>query len=393
MEVLSMSTIKVSVILPVYNAERFIGQCLESILQQQDQALEFIFVDDESTDRSVEIIRQYQEKDYRIHLLMQPHGNAGVARNRGLAQAKGEYVHFMDSDDWLMPDVYTDWYDFACKTRADVCKAFYYRYNMQTGVTEQRGTSPDKNRLFISNLRTSPQHFFSSPVVPWDKLYNRDFLIRNHLQFDDLLCRNDRGFYFEMLLYAGRIAIYPKEVLTYRIGNSDQLSSTKSFDNFDCCFKSFDRIWPLYNLEKDQIKQLLIKATVLDFKHFYDLAVGEKRQRMHKQLRDYMMTMDFGCFGQKLTEQSWFEFYADICGLPKLTNEPKHESDNHLIKQLQKELNAQKAINNQLKHDLALITGSKSFRIGRMATYPVRKFRSMLRYKKTHTLGETIAYG
>lgn len=133
-----MSKTKVSVIIPVYNSAPFLEQCITALINQNEKRLEFIFVDDASTDHSVEIIKQYQLQDDRIRLITQPHSNAGVARNTGLAHARGEYIHFHDSDDFVEPDIYSEWFDFARMTQADVCKCFFYRWNMQSGVTEER---------------------------------------------------------------------------------------------------------------------------------------------------------------------------------------------------------------------------------------------------------------
>ena len=94
-------TVKVSVILPVYNVEKYLKECLDSILNQTLQEIEVICVDDGSTDRSLEILREYEKKDKRVIVLTQENKGAGAARNKGLAIAKGEYLSFLDSDDFF----------------------------------------------------------------------------------------------------------------------------------------------------------------------------------------------------------------------------------------------------------------------------------------------------
>ena len=95
--------IKVSVILPVYNTEKYLRQCLESIEHQTLKEMEVFCVDDGSSDGSVEIIREYVEKDSRFHLLEQKNAGGGAARNHGMKEAKGEYLMFLDSDDFFEP--------------------------------------------------------------------------------------------------------------------------------------------------------------------------------------------------------------------------------------------------------------------------------------------------
>ena len=93
--------IKVSVIVPVYNAQDYLEQCIVSILEQTLQEIEVICVDDSSTDRSLEILKKYEKEDSRMRVLTQPNSGAGAARNRGLSQASGEYLSFLDADDFL----------------------------------------------------------------------------------------------------------------------------------------------------------------------------------------------------------------------------------------------------------------------------------------------------
>ena len=94
---------KVSVIIPVYNVEKYLGPCLDSILGQTLNNIEVICVDDGSTDRSLDILREYEKRDARVKVLTQPNTNAGAARNKGIQQARGEYLSFLDSDDHFDP--------------------------------------------------------------------------------------------------------------------------------------------------------------------------------------------------------------------------------------------------------------------------------------------------
>ena len=115
-----MEEIKVSVIVPVYNAEEHLNQCLDTIVNQTLKEIEIICVDDGSTDNSLEILNQYAQKDTRIKVIQQKNQYAGVARNNGLKIARGEYVIFLDSDDFFKEDLLEKTYNQGKKVDADI---------------------------------------------------------------------------------------------------------------------------------------------------------------------------------------------------------------------------------------------------------------------------------
>ena len=93
--------VKISIIIPVYNVEKYLHECLDSIINQTFTDIEIICVDDGSTDKSSEILEEYEQKDKRFTVISQPNKGVSAARNRGMQQAKGKYIMFVDSDDWL----------------------------------------------------------------------------------------------------------------------------------------------------------------------------------------------------------------------------------------------------------------------------------------------------
>ena len=120
---------KVSVIIPVYNVELYLRICLESVLKQNLKEIEIICVDDGSTDKSLDILLEYAAKDNRITVLKQENLYAGVARNAGLAVARGEYLSFLDSDDFFEPDMHEEMYKKAKEDGSDVVVCGYWLYN------------------------------------------------------------------------------------------------------------------------------------------------------------------------------------------------------------------------------------------------------------------------
>ena len=113
--------VKVSVIIPVYNVEKYLRECIDSILNQTLHELELICVDDGSTDGSLEILQAYEKKDNRVTVLTQHNQGAGAARNKGLQIAKGEYLSFLDADDFFAPGMLEEAYRKCKSVSADVC--------------------------------------------------------------------------------------------------------------------------------------------------------------------------------------------------------------------------------------------------------------------------------
>ena len=126
-------TPKVSVIIPVYNVEDYLCKCLDSLINQTLKSIEIICVDDGSTDRSLEVLKKYAIKDERVFVIQQKNNHAGVARNRGLEIARGEYVIFLDSDDYFEEELLWDAYSSAIETKADVVLFDAQKFDSQTG--------------------------------------------------------------------------------------------------------------------------------------------------------------------------------------------------------------------------------------------------------------------
>lgn len=137
---------KVSVIVPVYNAEKYLQECVDSILRQTLADLELILVDDGSTDSSPALCDRYAEQDARVKVIHKPNGRAASARNAGIRAASGDYVAFVDSDDWVSPEMY----EKMLGTGADVTLCDYVRFQ---GKTETPFTQPNVNAGFYDKAQ------------------------------------------------------------------------------------------------------------------------------------------------------------------------------------------------------------------------------------------------
>ena len=201
---------KVSIIVPVYNAAPYIRDCLDSIMSGNLKDIEVIAVNDGSSDNSLEILEEYRCKS-GIVVIDQPNAGASKARNKALDVAIGEYVGFVDADDWVEPQMYSKMYTAAKDADADIVFCNIYRNSdlkmrkyLPPGVYDANRIRHDIYPLLISNLdETSGKVTIRGAA--WPRIFRRDLLERNHIRFDERLVYNeDVMFCIEATLNANR---------------------------------------------------------------------------------------------------------------------------------------------------------------------------------------------
>ena len=245
-------SVKISVVIPVYNAEKYLAQCLDSILGQSLSDFEVICVDDGSTDGSSRIIAGYAAHDERIRILSQTNSGAGVARNIGLAAAAGEYVLFLDADDWFEPRYFESAVGRIEADDADICICGYESFDNSTGKI--LASNWEKKKELLPAASFSPEEhaervfqFIDGQV--WDKLYRRSFLERSGIKFPALRAAEDTAFAYRTFLLAKRITALPQVMVHYRLNRAGSVS--RSFtDNMSAPFDSFEIIYD-FLLERD----------------------------------------------------------------------------------------------------------------------------------------------
>lgn len=221
---------KVSVVIPVYNTEKFLNQCLDSVCNQTLKEIEIICVDDGSTDRSAEILKEYAEKDDRVQILTQKNSGSAIARNNGLAKSSGKYVIFWDSDDYFEKDALEKLYDRCEQEDADICVCGANKVDYETGDVWLCTTaylnvkrvpantfSPMENQKFL---------FCFTCETVWNKLFRRLFLKEHDLKFPPFSYNEDTYLTHLAFLYAKRITILPMPLVNYRANNPSSLATT-----------------------------------------------------------------------------------------------------------------------------------------------------------------------
>lgn len=201
--------IKVSVIVPVYNAEKYLRACVDSILAQTVTELECILVDDGSTDASPAICDEYAARDSRVKVIHKPNGRASSARNAGIRAARGEYIAFVDSDDWIAPDMY----EKMLEPGADVCLCDYIRF---TEGTEHPFTQPNVSGGFYNKEQMRRDIYphlvmdgleYPITISNWALLIRRSVIRENGLWYrEDIHVSEDAPFGSEVLYCADSFA-------------------------------------------------------------------------------------------------------------------------------------------------------------------------------------------
>lgn len=223
---------KISVVIPVYNSEKYLINCVESLMSQTFQDIEMIFVDDGSSDSSLAILKKYAALDHRIQIHSQTNQFAGVARNNGLDHASGKYVAFLDSDDIMLPTALASFFDTAEKNRAEIVISSAYHFC--TDAKQRAIAGWCLNDRYVPLLpvfnysHCANQLFQITGGAPWGKLYLLSFLKKHNIRFPALSRSEDFLFVYWALAVAQRITTLPCQTILYRIdNNSGSLESGK----------------------------------------------------------------------------------------------------------------------------------------------------------------------
>lgn len=238
--------IKVSIIIPVYNAEKYLEKCLDCIIGQTLKEIEMICVDDGSTDTSLQILRSYAERDARIHIFTQKNQAAGVARNHGMEKASGKYLLFLDADDHFELDMIEKMYEKAEEGAYDVVICRYERYCELTKRILMQDWSHvdsffiDKN-LFSGNSLRYKGLFQITKGWAWDKLFQADFVRKCGYRFPEFRSSEDGFFVYMLMVRARRMAYMDDILVTHRVNDPNSLSNTKE-KNWINGFKMFELI-------------------------------------------------------------------------------------------------------------------------------------------------------
>ncbi len=228
---------EISIVIPVYNGEEFLRSTIDNILHQTFQDFELIFVNDGSTDHTLEILQSYQQQTDKLTVTNQENLGPGVARNNGMKHARGKYLLFLDADDLFEPQLLQLAHDKIVADQSDIVV-----YRSDEYLSEENRYLPTDWTINYSLL---PKHQpFSGAEIktnifmaflgwPWDKLYRTEFVTKNHLEFQDLRSSEDALFVFMSIVRAERISTLDQVLIHHRrVGTSVSHTRETNWDSF-----------------------------------------------------------------------------------------------------------------------------------------------------------------
>ena len=215
---------KISVIIPVYNIEKYIRKCLESVINQTYKNLEIIVVNDGTKDNSMEIVREYLE-DNRIIVINKENGGLSSARNKGLEIATGDYISFVDSDDYLEKDLYSKLIEKVEDEDIIVFDSRYIDTKTQKILQETKNVNIDSEKIKVlkNEKNNGLEYYFDLSVVVWDKIYKRDFLKKYNLKFVEGIIYEDIPWSYEVYLLAKKVKYLNMIGYNYQVNRENSI--------------------------------------------------------------------------------------------------------------------------------------------------------------------------
>ena len=242
---------KVTVLMPSLNVVAYIRECMDSVLCQKLDSLEIICIDAGSTDGTLEILREYEQKDSRVRVLISERKSYGYQMNLGLAEAQGEYIGIVETDDLIPPEMYWDLYKVATDNHLDFVKADFYRFITDSGGNKELTLNSlstdeeDYNKVFNPSETSSALRF---TMNTWSGIYRREFLQQNHILHNETAGASfqDNGFWVQTFVFAKRAMILNKP---YYLNRRDNPGSS---------VHSTEKVYAM-NIEYDFIRDILME--------------------------------------------------------------------------------------------------------------------------------------
>lgn len=215
----------ISVLVPVCNVEKYLSECLDSIVGQTFKDMEIICLNDGSTDRSGEILRAFSKKDARIRVVEKPNTGYGHTMNLGLDMARGKYIGIVESDDFVELDMFEKLYRLAELHQTEVVKSDYYMFTDREEVIHSDYDEHVYGKIFVPREKENHSVFLVHWSI-WCGLYRRDFLLKNEIRFNETpgASYQDTAFMFKIWSYTERAYITKEPLLHYRRGNPEASS-------------------------------------------------------------------------------------------------------------------------------------------------------------------------
>lgn len=292
-------SVKVSIIIPVYNTSRYLQECLDSVCNQTLKEIEIICINDGSTDCSIDIINKSAANDSRIIVLDRPNRGAGISRNEAISYADGEYVGFVDSDDWVELNMFEELYNHSKYLDSDLTICEFKIVDSDKG----NPIKPDwailhiddsfQNRCFT--WKDIKDEFINIHVGPYNKLYRKEFIKSINAQFGSYRAHEDHQFTLTCILNASKITILKKDLYYYRIGIAHSLTSSMNSQNLFYWFElvKFYRDKFLTDPNFIEAELQIISSIIYNFLHNLYTIHQSFREEYFNRIKIELQSLDF----------------------------------------------------------------------------------------------------
>ena len=264
----------VSVIIPVYNVEQYLRQCLDSVINQTFKDIEIIVVNDCSPDNSLQIIKEYQQKDDRIVLVdLKQNGGLSNARNEGINISTGEYIVFVDSDDWIREDYVEILYENIKKYNTDFVSANLCFFNNQTGEISLHVNKLERYNSIIhteEDKKMFLQKIYYLPICTvWTKIFKRDFIVSNNILFKTKKLE-DTLFVWETVMKAKNFVFLKDNIYYYRVALKNTNTASITINDYFAFF-----------YELNLLSKKIYKSYSCDIHTYISLECARQLEKIH----------------------------------------------------------------------------------------------------------------
>lgn len=379
---------KVSIIIPTYNVEMYLVECMESVIHQTLKDIEIICINDGSTDGSLEILKRYAQKDDRIVLVDKENGGYGIAMNIGLEKATGEYIGIVEPDDFVKLDMYESLYQIAKDNDLDFVKADFYRFkrtdedDMNMVYNRLSKNPEDYNKVFNPSEDTEAIRYIMNT---WSGIYKKEFIEKHHIRHNETpgASFQDNGFWFQTFIFATRAMIVDKPYYMNRRDNPN--SSVHNREKVYCM-----------NIEYDHIRDILMEHPELweRFKGMYwykkyNNYIGTIRRIGMEYRREFVERFSAE-FKRGLEKKELDPSVFSVAAWKKIQVVAAEPDTFYKVwvvagvteRKLNKKIMQLERKNQKLSNELAMIKSSKSYRIGRILLFIPRKLKEWIKGSK-----------
>ena len=363
-----MGSPKVSIVVPIYNVEKYLHQCLDSIVNQTLKDIEIICVDDGSTDSSPQIIKEYMDKDPRVKVITKPNSGYGNSMNRGFDMAEGEYIGIVESDDYADPEMFEEMYQVASSNQLDVVKSgFYYYYSIPNERNEKEEIVSKirarKSFCPATDFKAPMEmvEFFNLKPTIWSAIYRKDFIRENKIRFNETpgASFQDTSFSFKVMCLAKRVQLLQEAYLHYRQDNEN--SSVNSPKKVFCVCDEYEEMHKF--LETNPLHRGVLECICNRIKYdTYMWNLGRLSPKFKYIFLERAAQEFKECFEKGTMDPKYFEDYKWE-GVKKMVEDPIGFYNEYALNQPGYSMK-----------ELKEIKESYSYRIGRIITFFPRKF-------------------